>query len=58
MSHVFAIYVVFKKLSERSNKKKHFAFKTLQFLTLQFQFWKILEGHKDFPRISGEIEVN
>ena len=36
MSHAIAIYLVFKKLSEKK-QKKHFWFKTLKLLTLQFQ---------------------
>ena len=43
-SHVISIFAVFKKLSEkRSYKMMHFVFKSLKLLTLEFQFWKILE---------------
>ena len=46
-SHVIAIFAVFKKLSQkRSYKLKHFVFKTLKLLILEFQFWIILGvGH-------------
>lgn len=45
MFHVIAIYVIFKKVIENEiYKKKHFVFKALQLLILQFQFKKILEG--------------
>ena len=45
MSHVIAIYLVFKKLSGQK-QKKYFCFKTLKLLTLQFQFRKILGGQE------------
>ena len=48
--HVIAIFAILKKLSqERSCKMKHFVFKTLELLILEFQFWKIMgrgEGGK------------
>ena len=43
-SHVISIFAVSKKLSQkRSYKMMHFVFKTLKLLTLELQFWKILE---------------
>ena len=47
MSHAIAIYLVFKKLSGKK-QKKHFWFKTLKLLTLQFQFRKTL-GEQELP---------
>ena len=60
MSHAITIYLVFKKLSGKK-QKKHFWFKTLKLLTLQFQFRKILGGQEpplnlpppSFPRNLG-----
>ena len=44
-SNVISIFAVFKKSSQKgSYKMMYFVFKTLKLLTLEFQFWKILEG--------------
>ena len=53
-SHVISIFAVFKKLSQkRSYEMMHFVFKTLKLLTLEFQFWKILEGKCRFSADGG-----